>query len=240
MLTLALDSSGRAASCALFDGERLLAESFMDVGLTHSQTLLPLLERTLLSAGVKIGDLDRLAVSVGPGSFTGVRIGVSTIKGLAFGLDIPCVGVSTLAALACYPAGLCEGPVCPVMDARAGQVYSALFEVRGDNIARRMEDAALPVEELRRLLPEGSLLVGDGAHLLYSPDGPFRMAPAHLRLQRAVGVALAARDLPGVSADRLAPIYLRRPQAERQRAERLAAQQNSGAPSPHNEERNGS
>lgn len=233
MLTLGVDSSGRAASCALMRGDMLLAESYIDTGLTHSHTLLPMIESMLSRAGTALGDIERLAVSVGPGSFTGVRIGVSTVKGLSFGLDISCVGVSALAAMAHLAAGLYTGSVCPVMDARAGQVYAALFETAHGTVTRKMEDSALSIEDLRAVLPSGTLLLGDGAHLIYEENGGFNLAPGHQRLQRAVGVVLAAGGLPDTPAEGLLPVYLRRPQAERMLIERQ-----SGDNSPDTKGRN--
>ena len=220
MHTLAIDSSARACSCAILKDGKLLGEGFIDVGLTHSRTLMPLVESILKSADMALSDVDRFAVSVGPGSFTGVRIGVSAIKGMAFALDKPCVGVSTLLAMAYQPLRLYEGPVCPVMDARVRQAYAALFDLECGTVTRLWEDGAVGLDDLRARLPAGTLLVGDGAHLLYDPDGPFKMAPPHLVAQRAVGVALAAADMPDMAADALVPIYLRRPQAEREYQEK--------------------
>lgn len=220
MYTLAIDSSARACSCAVFEDGRLLGEGFIDVGLTHSRTLMPLVEGVLAGAALTPSDMDRFAVSVGPGSFTGVRIGVSAVKGMAFALDKPCVGVSTLLAMAHQPLGLYEGMVCPMMDARVKQVYTALFEIKNGRVIRLKEDEALPIDTLRQSLPEGTLLIGDGAHLLYDPEGPLRIMPPHLVAQRAVGVALAAAEMPDISADEIVPIYLRRPQAEREYAEK--------------------
>ena len=228
MLILAFESSARPASAALVRDGRLLAQSLQCSALTHSRTLLPMAEDLLKNTGVKLEELDAIAVAHGPGSFTGIRIGVSTVKGLAWACDKPCVGVSTLESMAWH--GLAAGGlVCPVMDARRSQVYNALFEIRDGAPQRLTEDRPLSLEELAAELRErgGSpFLVGDGAALtarfLEKAGLPFRMAPENLLWQSAWGVAMAARDNTPGDSQSLLPVYLRLSQAERERQERLA------------------
>jgi len=183
-----------------------------------------MVEALFKNLGLCAADIDLFAVSRGPGSFTGVRIGVSAAKGLAFGADKPVCGVSTLEALAWQTPG---GIICPVMDARRGQVYNALFEWRGSAPVRLCEDQAISLENLAaelKTLNQPCILVGDGAQIsfdyLTAAGIKCHMAPALLRYQTAYGVALAAingETAPSSAID-LEPIYLRPPQAERERA----------------------
>lgn len=227
MLILALESSAKAASAALVEDGRLLAQSSQCSGLTHSRTLLPMAEDLLKNAEKTIRDVDLFAVAQGPGSFTGVRIGVSTVKGLAWASEKPCVGVSTLEAMAWH--GLAAGGfVCPVMDARRQQVYNALFEIREGRPIRLTEDRPIALEELApqlKTLASPVFLVGDGAALtakyLDSVRIPYRLAPDNLVWQSAWGVAMAALDKAPGTADDLLPVYLRLSQAERERQERM-------------------
>ncbi len=230
MITLALDTSSRACSAAVTKDGVLLSEGYLNNGMTHSRTLLPLIESALENASLGFGDLERIAVSAGPGSFTGLRIGLSMAKGIAFVRQLPCVPVSTLEALAYNAAGW-RGPVLAVLDARAGQVYAALFELGtgpgGEApVLRLWDDAAMTLEELAQRLPEGALAVGDGAALVCQKIQGKGLVPApeRMRLQRASSVAAAAEHLPAVSADALSPAYLRKPQAEREREARLKAE----------------
>ena len=231
MLILAFESSAKAASVALLRDGRLLSQSIQVSGLTHSRTLLPMAEDMLKNAELALRDVDLIAVAHGPGSFTGVRIGVSTVKGLAWAAEKPCVGVSTLEAMAWH--GLAAGGViCPVMDARRRQVYNALFEIRDGRPQRLCEDRPIALEELAaelRALPSPVFLVGDGAALtaehLRAQGLPFRMAPDDLVWQDAWGVAMAAQDKPPISGEALLPVYLRLSHAERERQARLAAEQ---------------
>ena len=229
MLILAFESSARPASVALLRDGCLLSQYSQCSALTHSRTLLPMAEDMLKNAELTIGDVDLFAVAHGPGSFTGVRIGVSTVKGLAWAANKPCVGVSTLEAMAWH--GLAAGGVvCPVMDARRSQVYNALFEIRDGRPVRLCEDRPIALEELAPQLKEldrPAFLVGDGAAItakyLESVGIPFRTAPENLVWQSAWGVAMAAADKTPGTADSLLPVYLRLSQAERERQERMKA-----------------
>ena len=229
MLILAFESSARPASVALLRDGSLLSQYSQCSALTHSRTLLPMAEDMLKNAELTIGDVDLFAVAHGPGSFTGVRIGVSTVKGLAWAANKPCVGVSTLEAMAWH--GLAAGGVvCPVMDARRSQVYNALFEIRDGRPVRLCEDRPIALEELAPQLKEldrPAFLVGDGAAItakyLESAGIPFRTAPENLVWQSAWGVAMAASDKTPGTADSLLPVYLRLSQAERERQERMNA-----------------
>ncbi len=229
MLILALDSTAIAASVALCDGEKLLANYTINLGNTHSETLLPMVEAVMKAAHIRVADIDLFAVSEGPGSFTGVRIGAATAKGLAFGKYKPCIGVSTLEALAYNLIGF-EGIACPVMNARRSQVYTALFEVSGGKTLTRLApDRAISIAELEdELLTQNApiYLSGDGYDI--TREGFTRLAvkdtPAILIPQNAYSVAMCAlkKYNEGVRTTdvELAPVYLRLSQAERERAEK--------------------
>ena len=229
MLILSFESSAKAASVALVRDGQLVSQSTQCSALTHSRTLLPMAEDMLKNTELTLKDVDLLAVAHGPGSFTGIRIGVATVKGLAWGAQKPCVGVSTLEAMAWHGVAA-GGIVCPVMDARRSQVYNALFEIRDNRPVRLCPDRPIALEELLpelRSLPAPVFLVGDGAALtaafLEKAGLPCRMAPDNLLWQDAWGVAMAALDKPSVSGAELLPVYLRLSQAERERQERLVA-----------------
>ena len=230
MLILAFESSAKAASVALMDENTLLAESYQNSGLTHSVTLLKMAQDMLSCAGKAPKDVTQVAVAAGPGSFTGVRIGVAAAKGFAWGLELPCYGVSTLEAMA-RNAAMADGLYCPVMDARRSQVYNALFSLENGVFVRLREDRAISLEELETDLRDRKgpvYLVGDGAELAgRTLNGlmQLRLLPEQLRQQRAAGVALCAREkiLAGETGDgsNLIPNYLRLSQAERERLQRL-------------------
>ena len=227
MLILAFESSARAASAALVKDGKLLSQYSQCSGLTHSRTLLPMGEDMLKNAELTYRDVDLLAVAHGPGSFTGIRIGVSMVKGLAWALEKPCTGVSTLEAMAWH--GLAAGGlICPVMDARRGQVYNALFRIENGRPVRLTEDRPIALGELASELEkrgESAFLVGDGAEMsaafLTGRGLACRLAPENLRMQSAWGVAMAALDKEPGTAESLLPVYLRLSQAERERMERL-------------------
>ena len=230
MKILALDSSAVVGSVALCEDTRMVAHYTLNTGNTHSQTLLPMIESVLGSAEWEIDDLDLLAVSQGPGSFTGVRIGIATVKGLAFGKNIPCAGVSTLEALA-YNLRYFDGIICPVMNARRAQVYNALFACKDGVLTRLCPDRAISIAELDEQLSameQPIYLVGDGYDITL--DGLTKTAvqpvPDELRYQSGYSVALcglaAYARAEAVDDTALAPVYLRPSQAERERNERLA------------------
>ena len=229
MLILALDSTAIVASVALCRDEKPLASFTVKNGNTHSETLLPMVEAVLKSANVTVNDVDLFACSVGPGSFTGVRIGTATIKGLAFGQNKNCLGVSTLEALAQNLVPF-DGIICPVMNARRGQVYNALFRYEGGTLRRLCEDRALSVADLAAELAEKGepfALCGDGVaefHRLAPNSAPVSV-PTLLEDQSAVSVAKVAlrRANAGESGTdaALVPVYLRLPQAERERLEKM-------------------
>ncbi len=228
MLLLAFETSAKAASVALFDENTLLAEQYQNTGLTHSQTLLVMAEDVLKQCGKKPSDVQGVAVANGPGSFTGVRIGVAAAKGFAWGADIPIYGVSTLEAMA-LGLGISQGYICPVMDARRSQVYNALFYVNQGVISRETPDRAISLEDLKKELKDLEkpvFLVGDGSILCYNTlqeDIPHLILPPEHRMhQRAVGVGLAAlRQKDPDDAAGLTPNYLRLSQAERERNEKI-------------------
>ena len=226
MLLLSFETSAKAASVALFDEEKLLGESYQLTALTHSQTLMVMAEDLMKQCSVTVKDLTHVAVAAGPGSFTGVRIGVAAAKGLAWGGELPCYGVSTLEAMA-RGLGIRDGYICAAMDARRSQVYNAIFRVEEGILTRIAEDRAIAIGDLRTELEALSgpvWLVGDGAALCHR-SLPFCLLPPQWRQhQRAVGVGLAALEqirqgLPGDGAA-LTPNYLRLSQAERERLER--------------------
>ena len=234
MLILAFETTAKACSAALHDGKALLAESVQNSGLTHSQTLMVMAEDLLKVCGKSAADVTALAVAAGPGSFTGVRIGVSAAKGFAWGAEKPVYGVSTLESMARW-LGLWSGYVCCCMDARRSQVYNAIFQAENGELKRISEDRAIALSDLKEELVhiDGPIyLVGDGAalaHKTLSQDIPaLILPPEHRRHQRASGVALAALAAMdrGESADgaALQPNYLRLSQAERERMEKLQAQ----------------
>ena len=232
-LVLAIDTSAKPVSCALAAGDRVLAEFYANTGLTHSQTLMPMIDHLLDVAGKTVSDLDAVAVNAGPGSFTGVRIGVSAVKGITFADEIPCVSVSTLESMAEKTSVSPDAVICSLMDARCQQVYTALFEKDGvGNLIRLSDDEAVTVEQVgERLLALGRpvVLVGDGSELCYRiwkdklPN--VYLAPSATRYQSAAATALIGvrRLLAGeiVSAEELQPTYLRLPQAERELNARL-------------------
>ena len=230
MLILAFETSAKAASVALTEGGKLLGESYQNTGLTHSQTLMVMAEDVLKQCGKAAADVQAVAVAEGPGSFTGVRIGVAAAKGFAWGKQIPCYGISTLEAMA-ESLGVYSGIVCPVMDARRSQVYNALFRAEAGKLVRLTEDRAIALADLEKELKnyeEPVFLVGDGSNLCYNTlagnISSLILPPEHRIHQRAVGVAiLAARQADAgntPSGNELQPNYLRLSQAERERLER--------------------
>lgn len=227
MKLLAFESSAVAASVSITDDEKLIAQSFQNCGLTHSCTLLPMAEAMMKTCGWTLDDFDGFAVAAGPGSFTGIRIGVATLKGLAQGKNKPCIGVSSLKSMA-WNVRCSDKIICAVMDARAGQLYNGIFQVK-DGIPHRLSpDRLITMKDLREeliSLNKPYILVGDGANLCYNNLKDFVpslcVAPSNLLYPSAYGVAMLAHQRfsqgKGVWAEELAPVYLREPQAVRER-----------------------
>lgn len=227
MKILALETSAKSVSAAVVENSSVLASAYQNIGLTHSVTLMPLIDSMLKNAGLTAKDMELIAVAAGPGSFTGLRIGVSAAKGLAWALELPCCGVSTLEAMA-ENARSFEGTVICAMDARRQQIYNAVFDCRDGVLTRQREDRAVGLDVLAEELKNSNnrkIVVGDGAKLCYtylSERGiSCRMAPPDSLYQKAVGVGLAAQRMAAegrtVTAQELRPVYLRLSQAERER-----------------------
>lgn len=216
-MLLSMDSSAVTASVALTDGDEIIKSEFVNSGLTHSETLLPMITRVM--DGRKYSELDGIAITAGPGSFTGVRIGVATVKGLAFNDDIPCYSVSTLEAIA-YNFVDKNAVVCAVMDARRMQFYNALFRVQNGKVERLCDDRAISIEDLRNDLKqyEKVIIAGDGANLCFQNIEleNCTLADDDRIYQNAVGVAKAAQNKNAISPKALMPVYLRQSQAERE------------------------
>ena len=230
MKILALETSAKSVSAAVAKDGVILASAYQNNGLTHSRTLMPLVNSMLHNASLTLDDIDLIAVAHGPGSFTGLRIGVSAAKGLAWAKGLPCCGVSTLEAMARGVSDF-DGLIVCAMDARRQQIYHALFRAEGGRVTRLTADCAISLEELASQLrndPADKLVVGDGAVLCagYLNDAgiPCRMADESHRMQSAVGVALCAEEMAArgetVTAQALEPVYLRLSQAERERLAR--------------------
>lgn len=233
MKILALESSATACSVAVCEDDKLIAQNFQNSGLTHSRTLMPMADSLLAQCGHSLADVDVIAVAAGPGSFTGLRIGVATAKGLAWAGEKSCAPCSTLESMAWQLAHM-DGVIIAAMDARRSQVYNAVFRAKNGELERLTPDRAIGLEELEeeiKKLEERKILVGDGAQLCYNEwqerIQDLCLAPVHLRAQTAWGVARAALELARadklVPGEQLAPVYHRLSQAER---ERLAKEQN--------------
>lgn len=221
MLTLGIDTSAGFLSVAIAQHGRLLHETLLHSGQKHSETLLTVIDELLLSCSLTIAQLDRICVTHGPGSFTGLRIGAATAKGIAMARDIPCAGVSTLAAIAAG-AGELPGTLCCVMDARRMQVYNAQFCAG----SRQCDDQAIAIADLEQQLPVDLPVwfCGDGAQLCYdnmTKREHWQLAPESVRVQRAWGAILAASDENYTCATQLQLNYLRPSQAERERAQNI-------------------
>ena len=223
MKILSIDSTASSASAAVAEDGHIISSAFLNVGLKHSSTLLHLVDDVLKNASLKAGDIDYFAVNVGPGSFTGVRIGVSFVKGLAFTFNAKCIPVSTLESIA-YNMKCFDSYVIAAMDARCNQVYTALFEITSGNVQRITDDDALLMDDLDFIPADPCkpiYVVGDGAKVLYDKigqsDNNILLASENLIYQNAVSVALCAFDNPdrAVDASELLPLYLRPSQAER-------------------------
>lgn len=228
MIVLALESAAAVASAALLRDGRPLAGMTLDNGNTHSETLLPMVDSLLSVTGLTLEDIGLYAASVGPGSFTGIRIGAATVKGLAFGSGKCCLGVSSVEALAWNLRGN-TGLICPVLNARRRQVYTALFYAENGTVRRLTEDAVLTVDMLDGLLApyaEPVTFVGDAyAPATEAVTHAKLPVPEALRGASAVSVAYAAQAAYNAGARgtdaTLTPVYLRPCQAERERLEKL-------------------
>ncbi len=228
MITLSLDTTTQIASAAITKNGKLLCEYTLNSGNTHSVTLLPTVKHMLETVKLSCRDVDLYAVSVGPGSFTGVRIGVSCAKGLAFANGTPCVSVSALEAMAENLKGL-EGIICPVINARRSQVYTALFKSEKGEVTRLTEDTTLVISELEEKLKEYESVwfVGDAYDMVSYMTS--NITPVNLRNVNAAGVASVGERIYNASEDKsiftdaaLQPVYLKKTQAEREREERLS------------------
>ena len=228
MLILSVDSSAAPASVCLYQDGKILADFYLNSGFTHSQTLMAMVESALKISCRTVADIDTFAVNNGPGSFTGVRIGVSAIKGMAYAADKPCIAVSTLMSMA-YNCLASDGIICACMDARRNQVYNALFRVSSGTVTRLCEDRAISVADLLEELgsyDERIMLAGDGAQLVFdsSDNDNISLLPENIRYQRASSTAIAAFDKynrgEALSPAALMPSYLRLSQAERERLEK--------------------
>lgn len=232
MITLAVDTTAQIASVAVLRDGRVLAEYTVNSGNTHSVTLLPMIKHTLETVGLDAKDVDLYALSAGPGSFTGVRIGAATLKGLAFAYNKPCVAVSTLEAMAENLRGL-DGVICPVINARRGQVYGALFESKAGTLARLTEDDTLLVEELPELLSKYDSVWFTGDAYPMVREFTNNITPDNLCSVSAAAVAKVGERIYNEAEDKsaftdtaLLPVYLKKPQAEREREERLKKETN--------------
>ena len=228
MNIVAIDTSGPAASCAVMKDGAVVQLTVMNHGLTHSETIMPALEQAMRAAGLSCAEVDVFAAVAGPGSFTGVRIGVCAVKGLAHAWDRPCARVDALEALAMNFYGF-DGLACPILDARRGQVYCAAFDMRAGLPQRVMDDGAMDLRAFVEDLPKDRRIVflGDGLRVHASalrellPEA--LIAPANLQDLHADAacVLAAARPDSWIEARLLTPVYLRAPQAERERERRI-------------------
>ena len=233
MNILALDTAGKTAAVAVMQQDILRYETASNTGLTHSETLLPMVDSMLVNSGHTLSEVDVVAVAAGPGSFTGLRIGVAAAKGLAWVEDKDCAPCSTLESMA-WPLAHMEGAVIVcAMDARRKQVYNARFLASGGTLTRLSEDRAIGLEELAAEVKKSGnpqIIVGDGASLCYNAFEQCGvqavLMPPHLIYQTAWGVARAGLELARqdklVPAGQMAPRYHRLSQAERERLERMA------------------
>ena len=224
MKVLGIDTSAVVSACAVCevgDEPKVIATGALNTKLTHSQTLVPFMESLLSGANLSLSDIDVFAVSAGPGSFTGLRIGVSAIKGMAFANNKPVRAVSTLMGIA-HNFTVTDAVICAVMDARCNQVYNALFRIQNGIVMRLCDDRAIFIDDLKKDLEkynERIILAGDGADLVYGKInyGLIELAPPALKFQSGTGICFASEQCMDMSADALMPVYLRLPQAERER-----------------------
>ncbi len=219
MLVLGIDTSGKNASVAVCSQNELLAQYFLKTDKTHSQVILPMCRKMLDDLGLSLKDIDRFAVAAGPGSYTGLRIGISAVKALAFGLEKKCNGISTLEALAYNFAGT-DGYVCAVMKARLDIVYCAVFKISGDKVSRCTDDMMISGSELAEKLgkfPEHITITGDGAEKFISEfkNERFSLSSFHLRYQLASGICMSALNKEGQTPDEINAFYMQVTKAEK-------------------------
>lgn len=222
MKILSVDTTASPASVAVTDDEKVVAFSYLNIGLKHSETLFSLIDNVLKNSGTDVKSITYTAVNVGPGSFTGVRIGVSSVKGLSFTNEIKCIPVSTLESMA-YNMKSFDCYVLSLMDARCNQVYAALFEVSDGKIIRKTEDCAIKIDDINFIpnVCKAVYLVGDGAEIAYKilkdKYKNIKLPASNLMYQNAVSVAMCAADNTdkAINSEDLLPSYLRLPQAER-------------------------
>lgn len=224
MKILGVDSSAKTASVSIVEGGKVLSMLYSNTGFTHSQTLMPMIRSALDITALALTDIDAFAVSIGPGSFTGIRIGIAAVKGMAQPLSKPCIAVSTLEAAA-YPLSEYDCTAVSVMDARREQVYEAIFDCSENKLLRLSNDSANSIDELYekiKNIKKPIYLIGDGADICLSalnermPD--IKTAPEQIKYQRADSVALLALEKykcgAFILAENLNPLYLRSSQAE--------------------------
>ena len=219
MITLGIDTSSKSCSCALVGDGRLLGEFYLNTGLTHSSVLSDMVSSLFSQSGVSYKDLCDIVITQGPGSYTGLRIGMSFVKGMAMGLKVPCTTVSTLAALAYGALPFC-GTVCAALDARVGQFFAAIFEADAVEVRRLSPDSAISAADLKELVPDKTLLIGDGAQLLYNTieNESLVLAGENVRFTKASAAIAAAQRFGKTYKDAfgLVPDYHRKSQAERE------------------------
>ena len=218
MKILAVDTSAVCASVAVTENGKILSESSINTGLTHSRTLMPMIDSVLKNGEITLDGIDLFAYSVGPGSFTGIRIGVAAIKGLCDAISKKCVPVSTLEALAYNLTGR-KCTAVSVMDARCNQVYCGIFSINGEEVTRLTDDMAIKIDELGEMIKSYSdiIFVGDGAKICHNALG-YEKAPANCEYQKGSSVSFVAEKNADKAVDskELLPVYLRLPQAERE------------------------
>ena len=216
---LGIDTSGKTASVALCRDDEVLAQTTVLTNLTHSQVILPLCKEMMKNAGKSLEDIDGIAVCDGPGSYTGLRIGISAVKAISYALNKPCIGISTLESLAYNFFGI-KGTICAVMSARQNLVYTATFFFDGEDIKRISEDKIISTEELYKELIEMKndiFLAGDYAKAFYNDFGSekFILSPAHLRLQLATSLCFSAMKKELCTPENINARYLQTTQAEK-------------------------
>lgn len=220
MQILGIDTSGKNASVAVLSDGKLLAQYSVQTKMTHSQVILPLCQKVIGDLGIELSDIDRFAVAAGPGSYTGLRIGISAVKALTFGLGKECNGISTLEAIAYNFAGIADGFVCAAIKARLDIVYCAVFKITGSKVEYCMKDCMMTVSELENELKkyEGRIIIaGDAAEDIASKteNSSISLAPAHLRIQLAAGICMSAADKEGQLPDEIDALYMQITKAEK-------------------------